>query len=296
MRSALQRRRESGGLPVWDPTYMRPKGELSRMRSFVAMVFYFTLGFGMLWRAASPADAQRPGPVMEEAKFVQQVIELTNRARGKAGLLPLKPQETLCRSARWMAQDMAAHDYFDHTDDQGRGISARFKDFGYKGYHTLGENIAVGQRTPEEVVSGWLKSPGHRHNLLSPDFSEIGIGYVYVPGSRYRRYWVQDFGSRFDVYPVVINNGDAQTRSPEVRLSLYGEDWADRMRLSNDGVHWTAWQPFRAERNWSLEPESGNHTVYVELRRYNQICRSESTIHLTQESIAQEPSDSRERR
>jgi uncharacterized protein YkwD len=248
-----------------------------------------------LWLSAVPADAQRSAKAEPagEAKFIQQVIELTNRARAKAGAPPLKQQETLCAAARWMAQDMASHDYFDHTDHQGREIAERFQALGYQGFNSIGENIAAGQLTPEQVVASWMQSPGHRRNLLSPDFSEVGIGFAQVRNSHFRRYWVQDLGSRSDVSPVLINRGALQASSPEVKLYLYGEEWALRMRLSNDGVHWTDWQPFQADYRWRLEPGSGKRTVYVELTRNEETRRSTASIQLNQETLAQNPSPSR---
>jgi hypothetical protein len=104
---------------------------------------------------------------------------------------------------------------------------------------------------------------------------------------------VQDFGSRFDIYPVVINGGEKQTSDPEVKLYLYGEEWAERMRLSNDGVHWTRWQSFRPALNWKMEPGIGKHTVYVELRREDDVYPSDASIHLTQETIARTAAPSR---
>lgn len=264
-----------------------------RLRISIAALLFS--GLYTLCLAVSAVQAQRASKreADEEEKFVQQVVELTNRARAKAGVPPLKLQETLCTAARWMAQDMATQDYFDHTDHQGRKITERFRDFGYRGYHYIGENIAAGQQTPEQVVTEWLNSPGHRHNLLSPNFSEIGIGYVFQRDSRLRRYWVQDFGARFDVYPVVINSGAAQTRNNIVKLYLYGEEWADRMRLSNDGIHWNDWQPFRTNYDWRIEMGNGRRTVYVELSNQEETRRANASILLIQEQVIQNDLPSR---
>ncbi len=58
-----------------------------------------------------------------------------------------------------------------------------------------GENIAAGQSTPEEVVQGWMESPGHCRNIMNPEYRTIGIGYGVVPGSPYGTYWTQDFAA-----------------------------------------------------------------------------------------------------
>lgn len=206
------------------------------------------------------------------------------RAR-QAEATPLHWQRDLGAAARWLAQDMAEKGYFDHTDPQGRSIAPRLPDFGYKGYSEIGENIAAGQPTPEAVVEGWMHSPGHRANILNPAFREIGVGYFSRPKSRYRRFWVQDFGSRFDIYPVVINGEAAQASSVNVRLTIYGKGWAQRMRLSNDGMNWTAWEKYRSERDWTLEPGSGKRTVFVELSDEETTRRAEDSIELvTKES------------
>ena len=157
--------------------------------------------------------------------IVLEVIELTNRERLKAGLPALKRQKNLQESAAWLARDMADRRYFDHHDSVGRNLTGRITGFKYADFSTLGENIAMGQRTAQEVVDGWMKSPGHRANILSKNFAEIGVGYVpsYEHGAP--GYWVQDFGSRFDRCPVVINTDAAKTTSSRVLLSIHGDDW-----------------------------------------------------------------------
>ena len=176
---------------------------------------------------------------------------------------------------------MADRNYLDHTDSQGRSIDPRLPDFGYVNYHVIGENIAGGQKTPAEVVAGWMKSPHHRENILNPDFSEIGAGYAVNPRSKYRRYWAQDFGVRFDTYPVVINNEEGQTRSAAARLTIYGAGWARWMRLSNDGKHWTRWERYQRRRDWTLEPGAGARTVYVETSDGATIRRAQDSTQLT---------------
>lgn len=127
--------------------------------------------------------------------FEVQVLALTNAEREKRGLRPLKFHPALMNSARWMAEDMAIKGYFDHRDSLGRGVGARAEAFGYD-FRMVGQNIAAGHRTAEEVVESWMKSPGHRENILRPEFRDIGVAYLPAQGSTYRRYWVQDFGVR----------------------------------------------------------------------------------------------------
>ncbi|HEY3782672.1 MAG TPA: CAP domain-containing protein [Fimbriimonadaceae bacterium] len=128
--------------------------------------------------------------------FETKVLELTNRERAKAGLGPLALADRLSNSAEWKAEDMADRNYFDHADGNGRDFVDRADQYGYGDWTYLGENIAAGQRTPEEVVAEWMASPGHRKNILKPQFKEIGLGYADDPHSSYKRYWVQEFGTR----------------------------------------------------------------------------------------------------
>lgn len=211
---------------------------------------------------------------------MRQVVERTNAERAAHGLPPLKLEEHLQQAASWLARDMAAHNTFDHTDSKGRSIDPRLPDFGYRHYHYIGENIAAGQNTPAGVVAGWMQSPGHRANILSPHFREIGVGHAVNRATTYKSYWVQDFGARFGVYPVVINGEAAESHSPNVRLYIYGSGWAEQMRLSNDGTHWTPWEPYRSQRDWTLELGNGPRTVYVELRNGDTILRSADSIEL----------------
>jgi hypothetical protein len=219
------------------------------------------------------------------------VIQLTNRERLKAGLPALKRQKNLQESAAWMAEDMSGKRYFDHRDSERRDMLSRIREFKYSGYHALGENIAMGQRTPEEVVDGWMNSPGHRANILSPNFSEIGVGYVPPSDRNAYGYWVQDFGSRFDRCPVVFDNDSMRVRSCHVKLSIHGQDWVEQMRISNDGINWTAWEPFHPIRDWSLESGAGKRTVYIEIRQANRIERLQAAVYLENPVVGQTSTD-----
>jgi hypothetical protein len=209
---------------------------------------------------------------------VQQVIELTNRERLKAGLPALKRQSNLQQSATWMAHDMLDNHYFDHHDSGGRSMVSRITDFKYSEYSALGENIAMGQRTPQEVVEGWMNSPGHRANILSANYSEIGVGYVPTSSRGTGGYWVQDFGSRFDRCPIVIDTDALKTRSSHVKLSIHGDDWVEKMRFSNDGAHWTNWEQFRPIRDWNLDAGPGRHTVHIEVRQAGHVEQLEVAV------------------
>lgn len=119
--------------------------------------------------------------------FEQQVVNLTNQERAKYGLAALKVDPTLSKMAHEKARDMSANNYFSHTSPTYGSPFDMMKKFGIT-YNCAGENIAMGQQTPQEVVNAWMNSAGHRANILNPNYNYIGVGYV-AQGN----YWVQDF-------------------------------------------------------------------------------------------------------
>lgn len=119
--------------------------------------------------------------------YEQKVVDLTNQERAKNGLPALKVDLSLSKMARDKSQDMSTNHYFSHTSPTYGSPFDMMKKYGIT-YRYAGENIAMGQRTPEEVVTAWLNSEGHRKNILSPNFTYIGVGYV-ANGN----YWTQEF-------------------------------------------------------------------------------------------------------
>ncbi|NEP31310.1 MULTISPECIES: CAP domain-containing protein [unclassified Moorena] len=128
------------------------------------------------------------------AKFNTELLGLTNAERRKAGLPPLQLSAELTQAAQLHAEDMVRNGFFSHTGSDGSKISDRAKAAGYL-YSYVGENIAAGYPTPAQTIRQWMKSSGHRRNILKPQYQEIGFGYVSDPSSPYRHYWVQVFGS-----------------------------------------------------------------------------------------------------
>ncbi|WP_282776398.1 MULTISPECIES: CAP domain-containing protein [unclassified Nocardia] len=126
------------------------------------------------------------------ARTQADVIELTNRERIRAGLPPLTPDPLLTRAAQAHSADMVARDFYAHTCPDGSRPWDRAAAAGCT-RRTIGENIANGYHDPAEVVDGWMNSPGHRANILKPDFTHIGVGLV--GGGRNGTYWTQLFGA-----------------------------------------------------------------------------------------------------
>ncbi len=135
-------------------------------------------------------------------EFKREFLEDINHARQKGctcGVTYMPPappivwNDQLELAAIGHAKDMANKNYFSHTSQDGRSVQDRIiaAGYDYKGFrsYAIGENIAQGQLSIAEVMQGWLKSPGHCHNLMNPAFKEIGVAL-------YNNYWVQDFGGR----------------------------------------------------------------------------------------------------
>ncbi len=107
---------------------------------------------------------------------------------------PLVFSEKLNTAATLHAIDMARYNYFSHTGRDGSSPWDRFKRVGYS-YRYAAENIAAGYSSTSLAVNGWLKSSGHCRNIMNANLKEIGIGYGYSSLSRYKHYWVNDFGT-----------------------------------------------------------------------------------------------------
>lgn len=132
----------------------------------------------------------------ETAAYISEVLILTNEARSRpqscgAESFPpanaLELSNSLTGAAIGHAEDMARLGYFSHSSQDGRQLADRVNATGYS-WRTIGENIAKGQRSPKQVVAGWVNSPGHCKNIMNPNFKQIGIG-------RSGAYWVQVFGT-----------------------------------------------------------------------------------------------------
>ncbi|MGG1685052.1 CAP domain-containing protein [Pseudalkalibacillus sp. NRS-1564] len=142
---------------------------------------------------ATPSEAQpeeAPAPETEQAEpaketnedtglseFEQQVVNLTNAEREKAGLPALEVDTELSKVAQAKSEDMRDNNYFAHNSPTYGSPFDMMNQFGVD-YQSAGENIAKGQQTPEEVVNAWMNSEGHRKNIMNGSFTHIGVGYV----------------------------------------------------------------------------------------------------------------------
>lgn len=154
----------------------------------------------------TPQIGQRERPTSPQTKpspkapsdTIAAVVAKTNQFRRQNGLSDLTLNDQLTEAAQQQSVNMARQDFFDHTDKAGKKVSDRVTATGYN-WVLVAENIAAGQRTAEEVVQAWIKSPGHRANMLKPDLQDIGVGYVYLGNDtgevNFHSYWTQVFGT-----------------------------------------------------------------------------------------------------
>jgi uncharacterized protein YkwD len=145
-------------------------------------------------KALSSCDVYDPGVDDQEQAFLSMI----NGYRAQYGLAPLSLSTNLTRSSAWMAQDLATHYGFSHTDSSGRYVDQRGYDCGALAY--LGENIAGGTYldSAQSVFNVWRASSGHNANMLNANYRQIGIARYYNPGSTYAWYWVTDFSTSDD--------------------------------------------------------------------------------------------------
>ncbi|WP_068700167.1 CAP domain-containing protein [Paenibacillus yonginensis] len=145
---------------------------------------------------ASPAPsqpAQQPAAGQQQtaddqSDFVKQVISLVNQERAKENLKPLTEDSALSNMALVKAKDMSQNNYFDHNSPTYGSPFDMMKQFNIS-FSYAGENIAKGQKTPQEVMTAWMNSAGHRANIMNANYTVIGVGY-------YNGCWVQEFVGR----------------------------------------------------------------------------------------------------
>ena len=139
---------------------------------------------------SNPSTAPEQKPSTDFSSYQQQVLDLVNAERAKRGISALTLDSSLSSVATKKSQDMIDKNYFDHTSPTYGSPFDMMKQFGIS-YRTAGENIAKGQKTPQEVVAAWMNSEGHRKNILNPNFTNLGVGIA--KDSNKTTYWTQMF-------------------------------------------------------------------------------------------------------
>lgn len=140
--------------------------------------------------ASAAGKGKRARAVLRTERGIRRCA---NSRRKKRGLRPLTPHPGLARAARRHAQAMAKGGFFSHTDGRGRSPAQRIaRVAGRRAFSATGENIGAGYRGARSACKAWMRSSGHRANILKPGYTHIGGGFS--SGGRYGRYYVLDLG------------------------------------------------------------------------------------------------------
>ncbi len=185
------------------PAYRTPGVPVSRRRLTRALGLIAALSTvaAIPTSATAATCAYRAAWGTPDRAAAAEVVGLVNEHRAGLGLTPLVSASVLVSAAEWKSGHMAANGYFSHEDagiivnGRPRTFGERVGDCGVPG--GAGENIAAGQRTPPEVMRGWLNSPGHRRNIERPGYRSIGVGVVSVSGGRIN--WTQVFSTEASI-------------------------------------------------------------------------------------------------
>ncbi|MEA5465683.1 CAP domain-containing protein [Leptothoe sp. PORK10 BA2] len=153
---------------------------------------------------ATPVAVSTPSCNTELEAIFNDLLAVTNQVRVDHGVSTLRFSRKLGQMAQGHAEDMANRDYFAHTSPDGLStVASRIRATNYR-FSSAAENIAAGYNSAEDVVADWLNSPGHRVNLLNPNYVDVGFGLFFDPApgangsSNFDSYWVQDFGRPTD--------------------------------------------------------------------------------------------------
>ena len=147
----------------------------------------YTKGYSSSTAKTVTVNVTDPDDPASSSSMTDQVVELVNKEREKAGLSALTADDTLNEVAALRAEELIKK--FDHTRPDGTPCFTAFDEAGAK-YFTAGENIAWGQKSADSVMESWMNSSGHKANILGKNFTKIGVGCVKYNGSYY---WVQVF-------------------------------------------------------------------------------------------------------
>ncbi|WP_150303396.1 CAP domain-containing protein [Pseudomonas saliphila] len=149
---------------------------------------------------AQPLLDEDLGDWQEAGKAILTHVNEARRSARRCGGTEYEAAPALRWNAKLAAaaiehsEDMAQQGYFSHADKDGRQVDSRVRDQGYQFSH-IGENIAAGQGAVEQVVAGWLASPGHCANIMEPSYTEMGAAYVLNPDAATPILWTQVFGT-----------------------------------------------------------------------------------------------------
>jgi len=216
-----------------------------------------------------------------------RLLQLINEARLNEGLDPYGLSRLLTNAAQRHASDVVENGFADpdnvHLGSDGTDYEERIDEAGYAAWtedgeqRVVGENVWLGEGSPQDALAHFLDDATFRENLLSDAYREIGVGFgTDAEGDSV---FVLDFGARPNVLPIFVNDGAASTENPEVAIRLTNEQVrpegkgasfigeAIEIRMSNEpSFEDLPWQPWAPLVSWTLPDTSGEHTVYVQFR------------------------------
>ena len=213
----------------------------------------------------------------QKTEMAWEVLEIVNQERAKEGLKPLVMDRIVMEATQVRSNEIT--EVLSHTRPDGTAPSTALP-YGYE-WKFEGENIAAGQRTAQQVMDGWMNSPGHRDNILNRQANSIGIACCYVPGSKYGYYWVQMFHEKIfepilkggvPAEPVTTKDGSTpmyRAYNHNTGEHFYTGNYNEMVNLGSvgwqyEGVAWYA--PNEGEPVYRLyNPYSGDHhyTLYT---------------------------------
>ena len=222
--------------------------------------------------------------------LAQQSIELVNLERQRAGLPALIAHAPLGKLAQAYCEDMAGRGFYGHVDPDGRDVAERLAAIGYATL-AAAENLARGQASPVEVVAGWMASPGHRANILSPALRLIGAGYAFASTPPYHHYWTHVFatpdvraGRATSGYPAetvdILNRsrraagkpalaaGDDLAAIAQEQAAQLAAAGAYRFRAQAPGGRRAAAQAARARHDQAVVMVAGGYSTPADVTQY----------------------------
>lgn len=150
-------------------------------------------------RAPDPGALRHADVCLDDRAL--ELVRRTNAERTRRGLPALEPDARLQEAAQRHAADMARGDFMAHEGSDRALVGDRAERAGYR-WTTVAENVAAGYPDPAAAVAGWMRSAGHRTNILDPGARHLGVGYAYRVDTRLHSYWVQVFGDTEGVRSV----------------------------------------------------------------------------------------------
>jgi len=190
---------------------------------------------------------------MQPNDYLASMLERVNQERAAKGLPALRMHSKLQAAAQRQADDMAANNFMGHKGSDGSKMAQRAADAGFSG--GVAENVAAGQKDVTAVVDSWMKSPGHRRNLLG-NYTVFGAAYAFNRRSKYKHSWTQVFGrggnddlddesaipwasAGHDCSPEPTDEGSAS--EPDTKNPRQSDDEETRVRVVTCTGCWCFW-------------------------------------------------------